>query len=142
MAPQVNIYFHKLPTSAQGASGCHMTFTLGHPSIKLEVPNDALLIRQFVQSLKGSTFTWYTQLKPRSIHTRDDLQTVFLSQFVSSKRKVSIIDLCDAQQKPNESVNDFITRWRSLNLQCSEKLTSNLWYKCVQITSYQGLRLF
>ena len=24
--------------------------------------NDALLIRQFVQSLKGATFTWYTQL--------------------------------------------------------------------------------
>ena len=57
MAPQVNIYFHKLPTSAQGASGCHMTLTLGHTSVELEFPNDALLIRQFVQSLKGSTLT-------------------------------------------------------------------------------------
>ena len=34
-----------------------------------------------------------------------------------------IIDLVDARQKLNESVNDFITRRRSLNLQCSEKLT-------------------
>ena len=63
-----------------------MTFTLGHTFIELEVPNDALLIRQFVQSLKGS------QLKPGSIHTWDDLRSAFLAQFVSSKRKVSIID--------------------------------------------------
>ena len=40
MAPQVNVYFHKLPTTAQGASGCCMTFTLGRPSVKLKVPND------------------------------------------------------------------------------------------------------
>jgi len=31
--------------------------------------NDALLIRQFVQSLKGAAFTWYTQLQPGSLHT-------------------------------------------------------------------------
>ena len=58
---------------------------------------DALLIRQFVQSFKGSAFTWYTQLQPGSIHTCDDLQRAFLAQFVSSKKKVSIIDLADAR---------------------------------------------
>jgi len=84
---------------------------------------DALSIRQFIQSLNGSAFTWYTQLQPRSIHTWDDLQRAFLAQFVSSKKTVSIVDLIDAQQKSNESVNDFLTRWRSLNLQCFEKLT-------------------
>jgi len=47
--------------------------------------NDALLIRQFVQSLKGVAFTWYTQLQPGSLHTWDDLQRAFLAQFVSSK---------------------------------------------------------
>jgi len=36
----VIIYFHKCPTFAQGASGYHMTFTLGHPFVELEVPND------------------------------------------------------------------------------------------------------
>ena len=53
----------------------------------------------------------------------DDLQKAFLAQFVSSKKKVSIIDLADARKKSNESVKHFITRWRSLNLQCFEKLT-------------------
>ena len=40
MAPQVTVYFHKLPAIARGAGGCHMTFTLGRPSVKLKVPND------------------------------------------------------------------------------------------------------
>ena len=40
MAPQVTVYFHKLPTIARGASGCRMTFTLGRPFVKLEVPNE------------------------------------------------------------------------------------------------------
>ena len=40
MAPQVTVYFHKFPTTAQGANGCCMTFTLSPPSIKLKVPND------------------------------------------------------------------------------------------------------
>jgi len=31
--------------------------------------NDALLIRQFTQSLKGAAFTWYTELQRRSLHT-------------------------------------------------------------------------
>ena len=29
MAPQVTVYFHKLPATTRGASGCCMTFTLG-----------------------------------------------------------------------------------------------------------------
>ena len=40
MTPQVTVYFHKLPATTQGVNGCRMTFTLGCPSIKLEVPND------------------------------------------------------------------------------------------------------
>ena len=40
MAPQVIVYFHKLPATTQGAIGCRMTFTIDCPSIKFEVPND------------------------------------------------------------------------------------------------------
>ena len=57
--------------------------------------NNALLIRQCAQSVKGAVFTSYTQLYPGSLHTWDDLQRAFLAQFVSSKYKVFIIDLAD-----------------------------------------------
>ena len=60
--------------------------------------NDTLLIRQFIQSLKGATFTWYTLLQPGSLHTWDDLQRAVLAQFVSLKHKVFIIDLADTSQ--------------------------------------------
>ena len=53
MAPQVTIYFHKLPAIAQGASGCRMTFTLGPPSIKLEVQNDEHMTNSMFHQLQG-----------------------------------------------------------------------------------------
>ena len=92
--------------------------------------SDPLLVRQFVQSLKGSAFTWYTQLEPGSILTWDDMQRAFLAQFVSSKKKVTLMDLAQTIQRPGESASEFITRWRSLNLQCMEKISE---FSAVQI---------
>ena len=66
---------------------------------------------------------WYTQLQHGSLYTWDNLQRAFLAQFVSSKPKISIIDLVDTYQRPNKSVDDFITRWRSLRMQCLKKLS-------------------
>ena len=93
---------------------------------------DELLVRQFVQSLKGEAFTWYTKLQPNSILTWDDLQKAFLAQFVTSRKRVSIIDLVDTKQKDDEEANAFISRWRSLHVQCSDKLTEQ---SAVQICS-------
>jgi len=57
------------------------------------------------------------------LHTWDDLQRAFMAQFVTLKWKVSIIDIADMRKTPNESVNEFITRRRSLSLECLEKLS-------------------
>ena len=92
--------------------------------------SDPLLVRQFVQSLKGSAFTWYTQLEPGSILTWDDMQRAFLAQFVSSRKKVTLMDLAQTTQRSGESASEFITRWRSLNLQCMEKISE---FSAVQI---------
>ena len=54
MAPDVTVYFHKLPATAQGANGCHMTFTLAPPSIKLEVPTDEHVINIQVSSTSNT----------------------------------------------------------------------------------------
>ncbi|KAM1706158.1 hypothetical protein ACFX2K_028340 [Malus domestica] len=92
--------------------------------------SDPFLVRQFVQSLKGSAFTWYTQLEPGSIITWDDMQRAFLAQFVSSKKKVTLMDLAQTTQRLGGSASEFITRWRSLNLQCMEKISE---FSAVQI---------
>jgi len=49
--------------------------------------NDALLIRQFVQSLKETTFIWYTQLQPMSLHTWDDLQRTYDNKIIKQKEE-------------------------------------------------------
>ncbi|XP_062103146.1 uncharacterized protein LOC133814167 [Humulus lupulus] len=67
--------------------------------------SDALLISQFVQSLKGATFTWYTKLPPGSINTWDDMQKAFLAQFVSLRKVINIHDLVETKQRPNENAN-------------------------------------
>lgn len=41
---------------------------------------------------------------------------------MSSQKRVLIIDLAKAKEKPRESVNEFVIEWRNINLQCSEKL--------------------
>ncbi|KAM2162439.1 hypothetical protein ACFX1Q_040230 [Malus domestica] len=92
--------------------------------------SDPLLVQQFVQSPKGSAFTWYTQLEPGSILTWDDMQRAFLAQFVSSKKKATLRDLAQTTQRLGESASEFITRWRSLNLQCMEKISE---FSAVQI---------
>ena len=58
------------------------------------------------------------------------MQRAFLAQFVSSKKKVTLMDLAQTTQRPRESASEFITRWRSLNLQCMEKISE---FSAVQI---------
>ena len=42
---------------------------------------------------------------------------------MSSKKTISIHDLVETKQRASENANEFITRWRNLNLQCPERLS-------------------
>jgi hypothetical protein len=52
--------------------------------------NGALLLRQFVQTLSGPAFTWYSKLAPSSIKTWDQMQNSFLERFYSTQRTIGI----------------------------------------------------
>ena len=54
------------------------------------------LFKQFVRSLKGNAFDWYTYLEAGSVDTR---------------------------QRKGELVIDFINRWRNTSLNCKDKLS-------------------
>ncbi|KAI5317216.1 hypothetical protein L3X38_036923 [Prunus dulcis] len=64
---------------------------------------------EFVQSLKGSAFTWYTQLPPGSILTWDDMQKVFLAQFVNSNLQCRCVITISCQKLQR------LSQQRSLN---------------------------
>ncbi|KAM1791252.1 hypothetical protein ACFX12_035236 [Malus domestica] len=81
------------------------------------------LAKQFVRSLKGSSFEWYTDLEPESINNWEQLEREFLNRFYSTRRTVSMLELTSTKQWKDEPVIDYINRWRTLSLDCKDRLS-------------------
>jgi len=47
----------------------------------------------------------------------------FLNRFYSTQRTASMIELTNTKQWKDEPVLDYINRWRSLSLECKDRLT-------------------
>ncbi|RCU34489.1 hypothetical protein DVA81_19510, partial [Acinetobacter baumannii] len=70
----------------------------------------SLLFRQFVTSLDGPAFPWYSRLEPNSIPDWPTMEREFLLRFYDTQRSVSIAGLTQTKQEPRERAADFITR--------------------------------
>ncbi|KAM1274646.1 hypothetical protein FF1_024553 [Malus domestica] len=81
------------------------------------------LAKQFVRSLKGNAFEWYTDLEPESINSWEQLEREFLNRFYSTRRTVSMLELTSTKQWKDEPVIDYINRWRTLSLDCIKPWT-------------------
>ncbi|KAL9242207.1 hypothetical protein vseg_016228 [Gypsophila vaccaria] len=81
-----------------------------------------LLVKQFVRSLKRIAFDWYADLTHQSIDSWEQMEDEFLSRFYNTRRVVSIVELTKKKQREEESVVDFINRWRTLSLECKDRL--------------------
>ncbi|KAL0361041.1 UNVERIFIED_CONTAM: hypothetical protein Sradi_3788600 [Sesamum radiatum] len=93
------------------------------------------LVKQFVRSLKGNAFDWYVDLEPESIDNWDEMEREFLNRFYSTRRTVSMIELTNARQWKDEPVVDYINRWRSLSLNCKDKLSeASAIEMCIQVS--------
>jgi hypothetical protein len=92
-----------------------------------------LLTKQFVHSLRGNAFDWYTDLEPESIDNWEHMEREFLNRFYSTRRTVSMMELTNTKQWKDEPVVDYINRWRSLSLDCKDRLSETSRVKmCVQ----------
>ncbi|GKU96286.1 hypothetical protein SLEP1_g9534 [Rubroshorea leprosula] len=74
-----------------------------------------LMVKQFVRSLEDAAFEWYTDFPAGSVDSWDQLEREFLTRFYSTKRTISLPELANTKQKKDESVTDFIERWRHGN---------------------------
>ncbi|KAM2204747.1 hypothetical protein FF2_023878 [Malus domestica] len=81
------------------------------------------LAKQFVRSLKGNAFEWYTDLEPESINSWEQLEREFLNRFYSTRRTVSMLELTSTKQWNDEPVIDYINRWCTLSLDCIKPWT-------------------
>ncbi|TYK19631.1 ty3-gypsy retrotransposon protein [Cucumis melo var. makuwa] len=81
-----------------------------------------LLVEQFVRTLIGNAFDWYTDLEPKFINSWEQLEKDFLNRFYSTRRIVNMIELTATKQRKGEPVIDYINRWRALSLDCKDRL--------------------
>ncbi|KAM1822535.1 hypothetical protein ACFX1X_024940 [Malus domestica] len=66
------------------------------------------LTKQFVRSLKGNAFEWYTDLEPESINSWEQLEKEFLNRFYSTGHTMSMLELTSTKQWRDEPVVDYI----------------------------------
>ena len=78
--------------------------------------SDDLLVKQFIRTLKGIAFDWYTDLLPESIDNWEQMEQEFLDRFYSTHRTVSMTELTNTKQWKDKPVLDYINCWRSLSL--------------------------
>ncbi|XP_031115614.1 uncharacterized protein LOC116019514 [Ipomoea triloba] len=96
----------------------------------VETCNDAgtygdLLVKQFVRSLKGTAFNWYTDLESGCIDSWHDMEREFLTRFYSTRRTVSFLELTTTRQRKGECSTAYIERWRESCLNCKEKISQS-----------------
>ena len=80
-------------------------------------------MKQFFHSLQGNTFDWYTDLEPKSIDSWEQMEREFLNRYHSTCRTVSMMELTNMRQWKDEPVIDYINHWRSLSLDCKDRLS-------------------
>jgi hypothetical protein len=95
--------------------------------------NDVLKLRMFPLSLSDTTFTGFTSLAPNSIFTWAQLEPKFYEYFYFGDTELRLSNLTVIKQKHNESIGDYIRRFRDtrnrcFNLNISDKDLANLAY--------------
>ena len=85
--------------------------------------NEPLMVRSFVGTLCVAAFEWYHRLKPGSINSCDDMETMFLTNFFDDDTEVSIGTLFDEKQKDGELVENFVKRFWNKAMNCRDPVT-------------------
>jgi len=80
-------------------------------------------VKQFVRTLKGIAFDWYTDLESESIDNWEQMEQQFLNKFYSTQRIVSMTELTNTKQWKDEPVLNYINRWHTLSFEGKDRLS-------------------
>jgi hypothetical protein len=101
-----------------------------------EANSDTFNLRLFSLSLSGNAFTWFTSLPANSIHTWAQLEEKFHDYFYTGETELRLCDLTSVKQKYNESVIDYIKRFRDVRNRC---YTLNITNRDLADLAFNGL---
>jgi hypothetical protein len=90
----------------------------------------------FPLSLSHIAFIWFTSLTPNSIFTWAQLEQKFHEYFYSGNAELRLPHLTTVKQKHNESITNYIMRFRETRNQC---FNLNISYKDLADLAYSGL---
>jgi hypothetical protein len=82
------------------------------------VDTEAFHFRLFSLSLTRTAFAWYTTLPPNSILSWGELKQKFYDHFFSGDYELDLVDLVALRQGKDESVNEYIQRFRDTRNRC------------------------
>jgi hypothetical protein len=85
---------------------------------------DALKVRLFSLSLTGTAFSWFSSLSPNSIDSWEQLEHKFHDHFYSPENELKLSDLTSVRQSHDESVSDYIRRFRDTKNRCFNLMIS------------------
>jgi hypothetical protein len=100
---------------------------------------EAFRVRLFSLSLTGTAFTWYATLPPNSILSWGDLEQKFHEHFFSGDYELDLVDLVALRQEKDESVSDYIRRFRDTRNRCFQ---IHLTDKQLAGIAFDGLRYY
>ena len=78
----------------------------------MELTN-AQIVKQFLMSLEGVSIKWYYTMDAHVQRDWKELCSAFIKQYgLNSQFEVSLQELQNTMQRPNESFTSFLTTWR------------------------------
>jgi hypothetical protein len=80
--------------------------------------DEAFRIRYFPLSWTGPAFTWFTSLPAHSICSWKDLEQKFHAHYYTSNNEKKLIDLTTLRQRNNETLMEFLGRFRETKSMC------------------------
>ncbi|WJX53646.1 hypothetical protein P8452_39618 [Trifolium repens] len=88
--------------------------------------NENLRMKYFPNSLTKNAFTWFTTLPPNSIHNWIQLERLFHEQFYMGQTKISLKELASVKRKTQETVDDYLNRFRLLKARYMSQLADRV----------------
>ncbi|XP_015954717.1 uncharacterized protein LOC107479079 [Arachis duranensis] len=87
--------------------------------------DENLKIKFFPSSLTKNAFTWFSNLRPNSITTWNQLETVFHVQFYQGEMNVAVTNLVALKHEDGETIDDYLIRFKNARSRCYVTLPEN-----------------
>lgn len=84
--------------------------------------NDVLMTWLFIRSLKGIAFQLFRTLPVGSLKSWAYLKVWFLAHCYENDTEVFMLTFIEEKRRKDESVNNFIERFKNLSIRCSKDM--------------------